>query len=89
MRRLAAVVALCVLLAGCSCQEVNEHLPFPYERQDDTLEVMGKSLGNTVVVPLEAAMLGGFYLFFAILSGVASSGQRISGSIDKHGVHVP
>jgi hypothetical protein len=78
VRHLAVVLALCVLLAGCSYREVNEHLPFPYERQDDTLELMAKSLGNTVVVPIEAV---GLVTLGALVLGymAASEAQRSKG----------
>lgn len=91
MKRIAGALCLCVLLAGCSCREVNDHLAFPFERQDNAGDVAAKSAGNAVVMPFvaaAAAAIGAVVVGAAALAGSAGDGNRISGSIGRDGVRI-
>jgi hypothetical protein len=87
VRRLPLPLALCLLLAGCSCSEVNQHLAFPYERRDNVPKTAAKSVGNAIVMPVAAA---GALTVGALVMGcmaLVSSGG-VSGSIGRDGVKV-
>lgn len=87
---MSIVPGLCLLLAGCTWREVNEQLVFPYERRDGTVEVVAKSAGNAVVMPLVLAgvvTVGAVYVGGAALVGIAQSGG-MSGSIGRDGVKI-
>lgn len=91
MKRIAGALCLCILLASCSCREVNEHLAFPFERQDNAGDVAAESAGNAVVMPFvaaAAATIGAIAVGVAALAGSASSGNRVSGSIGRDGVRI-
>lgn len=81
MRRWLFGVALCLCLAGCSRQGGRKDefpfTPFPYHREDEFYETIGKTLVNVPVWTLEGAFaLAFFAAYLWIMSGAPGISRR-------------
>ena len=56
MRRAWIVLALLVLLSGCSTGEKQTYTLLPYSSDDEVLEIVGKTFVNVPVWTLEGAL---------------------------------
>ena len=56
MRRVWIAVALMLTLSGCQSYEKQEFTLLPYSREDEILEIVGKTIVNVPVWTLEGAL---------------------------------
>jgi len=56
MRRVWIALALMLTLSGCQSYEKQEFTLLPYSREDEILEIVGKTIVNVPVWTLEGAL---------------------------------